>query len=55
MKKMEKIMTIIGIAVMIWLTVSFMEVNANNKIEGGTLSNWNTFQIVSTLIKERRC
>jgi uncharacterized membrane protein len=55
MKKFEKVMTTIGIVIIVWVLVSFLEVNANNKIDGGTLSSWNTFQIVATLLQKGGC
>jgi cell division protein FtsL len=51
MKKFEKVLMVMNVVVMAWLILSFLEVNANNQIERGTLSEWNAFQIIVTLMK----
>lgn len=53
MKILEKIFMVIGIIVIIYIAISFFEVNCNNGIQGGNISDYNIFKIFLDLLENK--
>lgn len=53
MKILEKIFMVISIIIIIYIVISFFEVNCNNGIQGGDISNYNIFKIFLDLLENK--
>ena len=51
MKKIEKIGLIIGIIIILYIILCFIEVNTNNGIQGGIISKYNIFKILLSVLE----
>lgn len=51
MKKIEKIGLAIGIIIILYIILCFIEVNTNNGILGGTISKYNVFKILVSVLE----
>ena len=53
MKKLEKVFYFISLIIIIYLLVSFIEINLNNGINGGEISKFNIFIIFLQILESR--
>ena len=51
MKKIEKIGLVIGIIIILYIILCFIEVNTNNDIQGGIISKYNIFKILLSVLE----